>query len=66
MPLNVNNYEEREHSICSLFQDLKLDYLVFLTGESPFAQQIRHGQIAPILGYFDRLPPLLPFPFICI
>lgn len=66
MPLNVNNYEEREHTICSLFQDLKLDYLVLLTGESPFAQHIRHGQIAPISGYVERLFPLLPFPSICI
>lgn len=66
MPLNVNNYEERECSICPLFQDLKLDCLVLLTGESPFAQQIRHGQIASISGYFESLSPLLPFPFTCI
>lgn len=62
----MNNYEEREHSICSPFQDLKLDYLVPLTGESPFAQHVRHGQIASISDYFGNLSLLLPFPLICI
>lgn len=66
MPLNVNNYEEREHTIYSLFQDLKLDYLVLLTGESPFAQHIRHRQITSVSGYFKCLSPLLPFSFICL
>ena len=65
MPLNVNNYEEREPSIWSLFQDLKLDYLVLLIGESPFTQRSRYRQIASVSGYFESLSCLLPFPFIC-
>lgn len=66
MALNVNNYEEKEPSICSLFQDLKLDSLVLLIGESPFTQQIRYRQIASISGYFESLSSLLPFLLICI
>lgn len=54
---------KKENMSFVIFQDLKLDYRL-LTGESPFAQQIRHGQIASILGYFERLSPLLLFPFI--